>query len=169
MTLDWGDVPTWLASIGTVAAVWLALSQILADRRTVRAHIKRSQAELVAAWYAGDRGDASLLVVSNTSTQPVFNGHGGEGVPPDYRRVFLEVPPGTFEVAVSSHWHGMSATPGAEVAFTDRTGRANWIRRANGDLEEGGESAIEHYDIGRPFDYDIVNVISDERSLGSTG
>lgn len=168
MTLNWGDVPTWVASVGTVAAVSLALWQVRVDRVAATALLKRAQAELVAGWFAGDRGSASHLAVRNASAQPVYevivslvlNLGGGEGVPREYQRIFLELPPGTFDVPVPSHWHSMSARPGVEVAFTDRSGRVHWIRRANGALEETGEPAIEHYGIGRPFGYDVAEPIA---------
>jgi hypothetical protein len=184
--VDWGDVPTWLAAVGTIAAVTVALWQASSDRRSKLATLRedvaargdradaerRSQAELISGWYAGDRAqqlpggehEVSVLRLMNGSDQPIYevvvilvlNNRGGEGVNAMYRQVFLDVPPGTFALTVPSGWHGMSAAPGVEVSFTDRTGGAHWIRRANGVLEEIAESAIEHYEVGRPFGYEIA-------------
>lgn len=164
MALNWGDVPTWVAAIGTVSAVSLALWQNMVDRRTARTRAVRAQAELISAWYGGDRDDVTDLYLRNGSKQPIYevvvclviNLGGGEGVPDDFRHVYLELPPGLFRIEVPSHWHGMSARPGIEVSFTDRTGAKHWIRRAAGALVVSPEPAIEHYGISRPYSYEVT-------------
>ncbi len=158
-TLNWGDVPTWIASIGTLAAISIALWQILGDRRRAAEQQRRAQAELISAWYAGADHDHSRLVIRNASDQPIYeavvvlviNGRSGREAPPEYRRILLVVPPGTYRIQAPIGWRGMGATPGAEVAFTDRTGEAYWVRRAGGSLTEIDQTAIEHYAIDRPF------------------
>lgn len=163
--IDWGrlamgDLPTWLAAIGTVAAVSVALWQVRADQFRRRQQEHRAQAGLIAVWYSGDKeGMRSVLSLLNDSSQPVYeavatltrSGGPGERVPLDYRAVLPTLPPGRWKVEVSGDWHGMSAYATAEVAFTDHRGDTHWIRRSNGKLEEIQRSAIEHYDIGRPF------------------
>jgi hypothetical protein len=49
LAADWGDVPTWLGAVGTVAAAWIALV-IYAQSQRDR---KRSQARSVSGWVPG--------------------------------------------------------------------------------------------------------------------
>lgn len=157
--LDWGDVPTRIASIGTMAAIVVALWQIRGDRRQVATRERRAQAESISAWYDGDSQIGSDLVVRNSSEQPIYevvvtlviDGHTGRRALPDHQRTFLVVPPGNHRVRVGGRRRGMSAAPGAEVAFSDRTGAAHWVRRADGSLIELEGPPIEYYDISRPF------------------
>ncbi len=159
MAIDWGDVPTWGATIGTVSAVAVALWQIRAQRSEQRKRDHRAQAELLSVWYAGESDRGATLTVLNGSTQPVhaavatltINGRPGEGVPDDYRAVMPILPPGRWLVDVAGGWAGMSAYPTAELGFTDHRGDKHWIRRPNGALEQMARSAIEHYDIYLPF------------------
>lgn len=160
----WGDAPTWIAALGTVAAVSLALAEAGSERRRRIHHEARAQAEAVSAWFDYANSD---LVVSNESTQPVYEvvlsmvlvqgagPHRGEdlheGVS-DYRVVFSVVPPGRWRVAAPVGWGGMSAHPGAEVAFTDHRA-THWIRRTSGGLETIGRTPVDHFDIGRPLGF----------------
>ncbi|HET7420925.1 MAG TPA: hypothetical protein VFL27_11135, partial [Candidatus Dormibacteraeota bacterium] len=47
----WGDYPTWLAAIGTVAAVVAALGLAIRDSRRRDAEKRRAQAEKIGAWF----------------------------------------------------------------------------------------------------------------------
>src|SRR5439155_17379932 len=49
-TLQWGDVPTWLAAVGTIAAVVVALVFAGREGRHRREAAKRAQANQVTAW-----------------------------------------------------------------------------------------------------------------------
>lgn len=160
----WGDAPTWIAAIGTVAAVSLALWEAGSERRRRVRQERRAQAENVSAWFDYANND---LVVSNESTQPVYEavlsmvlmqGAGprrGEDLhegPGDHRRVFAVVPPGRWRAAGPIGWAGMSAHPGVEVAFTDHRA-THWVRRAGGGIETIASAPIDYFVIGRPLSF----------------
>lgn len=168
MAISWGDIPTWLAAIGTTSAVSVALLQSRVQSRTAQARSRRHQAEQVSGWYGGDLDGRSDLVFRNGSEHPIHEvvvslTLNGVPAPPtqvggdEFRRVFLVLPPGTFRLQVSSGWHGMHRRPGVEISFTDGTGEVHWIRRANGVLEESQVPAIERYNLARPYDYDVAH------------
>jgi hypothetical protein len=170
-----GNVPTWLAAVGTVGAVGLALRQI-ATERTLRKRAEdqalelqeRSQAQLLSAWFrpGGQSSgvDPDWLILLNHSNEPVYQvvasmvfvqgaaPHTGEelGHLPDHQRPISIVPPGRWRVPVPSGWGGMFRRPGAELAFSDRNG-LNWIRRASGSLEKTATNAYDHYKLSKPL------------------
>ena len=54
--VQWGDAPTWLAAIGTISAVVVALWVAFGEsRRRARAE-ERRQAELISAWVSFSGG-----------------------------------------------------------------------------------------------------------------
>ena len=69
--VQWGDAPTWLAAVGTIGAVAVAIKLALGDsRRRVRTE-QRRQAELITAWVASrasrdDRDGISVRVANAT-------------------------------------------------------------------------------------------------------
>ena len=69
--VNWGDVPTWAASVLTGGSLILGFSILLRDRR----RMDRSQIDQFAFWVEGDKSDrhtARILIhVKNTSTLPV--------------------------------------------------------------------------------------------------
>src|SRR5947209_2696633 len=83
--MQYGDVATWVASIGTVGALSTALYQIRVERearyqaeRETLEQALRSQAQLVSGWYGGhaegsdqDQSGRDWLVVLNGSPEPV--------------------------------------------------------------------------------------------------
>lgn len=60
MALNWGDVPSWVAAVGTVSAVSVALWQSGSVSRKERVAHRREQAQQVSGWYGGDMA-ASLI------------------------------------------------------------------------------------------------------------
>ena len=76
-----------------------------------------------------------------------------------FGRVFVAVGPGHWKTTVDGGWGANSARPGAEIGFTDARG-GHWIRRANGQLEGLKMSAIDHYGLDRPIDYQVA--VADE-------
>ncbi len=82
-----GNVPTWLAAIGTVGALWVALLQIRTERSrriardaTDLEEHHRSQARLVAAWVGPPEphlgGPGSVYGPSGRTPIYLFNGSG---------------------------------------------------------------------------------------------
>lgn len=89
MSLSMGDVPTWIASIGTVGALGAALAQIRSERNKRLAQeaqdrdvARRFQAHRVACW-PGSRdkngpmnpwwGTSTVIHLVNSSAEPVYN------------------------------------------------------------------------------------------------
>jgi hypothetical protein len=182
--VHWGDVATWVASVGTVAAVSTALWQVWSQRRKELRNAFHEQAESISAWYSGDYRiettsglvvDGVAINLSNGSLQLVYEvvvflvfvqgaaPRTGEEWAVEHlaekRRgahvVLASVPPGLSSVKV--RWTGDSVRQGrfgAEIGFTDRKG-THWIRRATGELIQIPSTAIEHYRLGRPVDYRV--------------
>jgi hypothetical protein len=88
VNLEWGDVPTWVAAVGTVAAFAVALYQITTERRyrhqaerLDREERHRAQARLISAMpgpVAREPGDPLLAGRSaidciNSSSEPAYN------------------------------------------------------------------------------------------------
>lgn len=69
--VNWGDVPTWVASVLTGGSLILGFAILLRDRR----RMDRSQIDQFAFWVEGDKSDrhtARILIhVKNASTLPV--------------------------------------------------------------------------------------------------
>ena len=181
--LAYGDLATWLGSIGVVGTLYLALVQIRAEQRHRRAdqhaaqqRERHQQAERISGWPGKESTDITPLILLNRSDEPVYEvvatlvfvqgggaRRGEDYGSSNYRRasVMSVLPPGRWRVDVGGGWHGMNRRPGVEVAFTDRAG-ITWIRRATGALEEVEMSPIDHYGLGRP--QSLVIPISDEAS-----
>lgn len=111
--LDFGDVPTWLATVGAFIAAYFALRAFQAeqdrDERQEQAD-NRAQAEKVAAWVAtvddtrhpGIPGWTAGFVIRNASELPVYDVDvtlfaGGDSWAVSIIRV---LPPGTEEYPV---------------------------------------------------------------------
>jgi len=180
-------VPSWLTGAGTLglAATTVYLTKreregrerAEADERQRSLDARRSQARLVAAWYAevGTPGRTeNLLVLSNRSDEPVYQvvaslvlvqGAGahtaealvrlGGSLVGDYVRLVAVLPPGLWAVTVAGGWGGMHRAPGAEIAFTDRGG-LHWVRRGLGSLDELTADAPTHYELPRPMSMTLV-------------
>lgn len=162
----WGDVPTWVAAVGTVAAVAFALRAQVRDRRAQVLRERRRQAEQVTAWHGIDPNTPSgeaAFVLSNASDSPVYQvvvtsvpSEGtGEGLPENTRRMYVNLPPGR-AVVHAEFDGGMHRRPAVEIAFTDATGNVHWVRRTTGELVEVEKSAPEHYDMTLPGSWRMV-------------
>ncbi len=55
--VQWGTVSTWVASVGTVAAVSLALWEARGDRKERLRRELRQQAERISAWFVEMHND----------------------------------------------------------------------------------------------------------------
>jgi hypothetical protein len=56
--VQWGTVSTWVASVGTVAAVSLALWEARGERKKRLRRELRQQAERISAWFVGMHKDS---------------------------------------------------------------------------------------------------------------
>jgi hypothetical protein len=163
--IDMGNFPAWLAAGGTVAAVSIALTQVHRDRKQRLRDERIAQSQLISGWIESASFSETTVRLSNRSNEPVYEAvifivliqGAGPRTGEDDRRAILpfatlgSIPPGDWEVDVAAFSRGMSAMPGVELGFTDRTAR-HWVRRSNGTLQEIPCAAPDHYDrIGRPL------------------
>lgn len=171
--LDFGDVPTWLAAVGTLGTLAAALWQIRIERRSREKLEEQKQAIQIATWI--NRGTSSQLTevtIRNASGSPIYDvvvtvviasGAGprtGEEVAelpgqkvsgaPSMRRASSMVPPGKFMMELPAAWGGMNRKPGIEIAFTDFQGK-HWVRRYNGQLESLRNNALQTMLYPLPF------------------
>lgn len=179
MPFDWGDVPAWVAAIGTVGTLIAALGQIRMDKMVRRLRETRQHAEQVSVWIGTKRHPDTEITIQNLSSAPIYNvvvtlviqfGAGpktGEEVAnlgskssSDMRCAFLVIPPGAYVTELPTTWAGMNRRPGAEIAFTDSRG-GHWVRRFNGKLEALAEDAISTMKISLPFGEGTLRHIND--------
>src|SRR2546423_1631809 len=109
-SVHWGDVPTWLAAIGTVGAVMVALGIALRDSRTRRREDRQRHASLVSASLdpkravmrkSGQGGTSMGLVVHNTSGQSIYQAVAAlVAVQGAYRRTAVGGPPDDFHATL---------------------------------------------------------------------
>jgi hypothetical protein len=69
-TVQWGSVATWVASVGTVTAVSLALWRTAWERKDRLRRELRQQAERISAWYVGMREDSDGEVLHREAGLP---------------------------------------------------------------------------------------------------
>jgi len=171
MKVQLGDLATWVAAFGTVAAVSVALWQVGVERKARRkqetadrVQQRRAQAELISAWVAKEEGGGKTawIAILNSSQEPVYEviasiapiqGAGdrtGKGTQPHFRGFLSVVPPGRYYVRVDGGYRGMSFQPGVAVAFTDKAG-VPWNRDALGLLGEISERPPEFLGLSRPL------------------
>jgi hypothetical protein len=165
--MDWnlGDVPTWLAGVGTVGTLVTALWQIgnererrIAQEQKDREESRREQARRIASWPGPTppTGSEASIDLVNGSDEPVYNvvvgfvfvqGAGAPRRLEDWKRIDAQpsaltpwttaaiLVPGRWRVRVPPADFAMGFRLSSEVGFTDRAG-ASWVRRGSGTLEE---------------------------------
>ncbi|OBK89451.1 hypothetical protein A5649_13445 [Mycolicibacter heraklionensis] len=164
---QWGDVPTWLAAIGTTAAVAVALRAASKEARTRKWLEHRQQADRVTAWVVNPRGpeatggaftappewvallNSSDAVVYDVVVTLRFKIRGADA--PVAGHVFVRfLPPGESLTRVrgplsdAGEEIAFDVVENASIAFTDTRG-THWRRNAAGSLTELSESAlVEH-------------------------
>src|SRR5665213_1956217 len=173
-----GDIATWVAGVGTVAAFFLAFGQLEAERRRKTKEEHEGQARSISAWVAregvgtaqGDDGPVTWIAISNSSNKPIHEvvativkfPHGGgrdslndgKNVPLEFRAFVSVVPPGISYARVSGGYRGMHFQPAVEVAFKDRSG-GYWIRGKNGGTFEIEKDPVIHYGFSHPMGWSL--------------
>lgn len=156
MSLDMGDVPTWIGAVTTLGALVAAGAVVkveLGREARAKAEAESAQADLVAAWIA--RRAEAWVVVRNSSTLPIYGVtilikntvRPLDPEQPDpkmrFSRFFEVLPPGEEPASGLVNDEGkpmrdpdpeLKASLGVEVWFTDAAGR-RWVRRSTGQLE----------------------------------
>ena len=76
--IEWGDLATWVAALGTVSAVAVALVQVYRERKvrrvretTDRYERHRAQARLISAW-TGPADLAPEALIGTSSRTPIY-------------------------------------------------------------------------------------------------
>jgi hypothetical protein len=172
-----GDLATWLAAIGTVAAFFLAFGQLESERRHRRQETTEAQARKISAWVAKEessktkgRPPVAWIAVLNDSNEPVYEviativrfphlpqrdgTQEGQGVPLDFRGFLSVVPPGKSYVSVSGGYRGMHFQPAVEVAFKDSNGKP-WLRTRSGGCFKLKQGPIEFYKFQPPMSWQL--------------
>lgn len=169
VAVAWGDVATWIAAIGTVGAVVVALRLARADSVARSRADRRRQAEAVTSWISdqytlvdGENRFVAPVTIYNGSGQLVYRvvislvkdarGQGETSPQPGHEwRVFLgELPPGRTEATIDHPGGGMHFRAAVELAFRDAAGRS-WVRKTDGRLEELRDDPARYYDLSEPL------------------
>ena len=86
--VQWGTVSTWVAGIGTVAAVSLALWEARGERKERLRRELRQQAERISAWFVGmhkdpdgEDPDGGTRMARTRVAKPGFPQSCGAGLP----------------------------------------------------------------------------------------
>ncbi len=159
--VQWGDIGTWVGSIGTVLAVLFAWYVGHKQGIEAKKRQQREQAERISSWVAAVKMPLPVKL-SNQSGDPVYDvivsvvlvqGAG----PQDGKHTFMQqqykvLPPGTFLVSFDNYPGGaMHTKPGTEIAFTDKAG-LHWLKDKNGKLHSlKSKSPSEYYGLGQPI------------------
>lgn len=159
MTLDWGDVPTWIAALAATGAFIIYYRLLRSDLQTQQEAREQDRLEVprrVNAWIEGEE-----LYVSNTGSEPVYDvvvyvGPAGTNFDsPEYLGRFLELvwgtaAPDTVRNEKVGRQYVATATlapfpsfPEVAIEFTDSSG-TYWRRGPRGPVRE-----IAHR---RPYD-----------------
>jgi hypothetical protein len=170
----WGDYPTWLAAIGTILAVVVALGLASRESRDRRRADERRQAELITAWLetVGDATTAGLVMpvvaIVNGSQQLAYrviaslvpvrgaisdNFREVIGRQPGEFRAFKgELPLGRTNIEIRHPGGGMHIRFAIEIAFCDAAGRS-WVRTAQGELKRIRGEPADYYGLREPIDW----------------
>jgi hypothetical protein len=174
----WGDVGTWVGSIGTVLAFAVTFWLLLLTRReqsSLRAEQRQAQARLASAWFESiedGRGgrDRVTVVLDNASDEPIYFpavavgerwvSWGKSEIP--YEEVPQDdipnvIPPRYQErYRVEIHLYREPSGDGerhppVEMQFVDASGRT-WFRDRSGELREisKGSDPRDHFFRVRP-------------------
>lgn len=163
MSLDMGDVPTWIGAVTTLGALVAAGAVVkveLGREARAKAEADSAQADLVAAWIA--RRAEAWVVVRNNSTLPIYDvtiliydvtilikkafrplDPEQPDPTPSFSQFYQVLPPGEELARGLANDEGkpmqnpapeLKASLVVEVRFTDAAGR-EWVRRSTGQLE----------------------------------
>lgn len=165
----WGDYPTWLAAIGTVGAVIVALFLAGADARRRAREQHARQAELVTAWLGpvpqateDDLTPLRAVTLLNGSQQLAYRVIASMvpvrgAVRPDFRtnagdfRAFVgELPPGRTDLTIPHPGSGMHIRWAVELAFMDAAGHS-WVRGPDGRLKKVRKEPAKYYGLNEPI------------------
>lgn len=175
MQVYWGDLPTWIASLGTVGALAAALWQIGNERRRriaqesqARQEDRRSQARHVAAWFAALESSSPTtpynISLINGSEEPVYCVFVCavyiQGAAPTTTEEWLKldalrhvvpvamlsiIPPGRWAVQLRQYLDPPMQGRLGAEVAFSDRSGVHWVRRAMGNLEELPRSPTEYF------------------------
>ena len=171
----WGDVATWIAAVGTVSAVVVALLQVARERK-LRLHRerrdwteqRRAHARLISAWIGSPSEDRTPVYIHNGSPEPIYEivvgivfvqgaaPHDLEGMLDLFtgsrRSGFLPattsaiIPPGTWRLWIRGRgWTGVMGGRAGADVAFVDRDGVSWVRRARGNLEELNCGPLAHF------------------------
>ena len=141
VAVAWGTVPDWLAAVGTVGALGVALvllAKELRARREASEDRVREHARYVAAWLDEPPSSSpALLLLHNGGQEPAYEcivkwTQGGYDEPQQLA-AFAVLPPGETLGAPVTTPAFMSLLPPLTIFFTDARG-IRWQRDPGGQL-----------------------------------
>lgn len=172
---------TWIAAIGSVSAVSVALWQLFRNRRDALARDRIMQASQVAAWLTPDDPPTSStsdltsrpsVTLSNSSQLPIFSvvayvvftnntPNSAEAMskhlrdsddgPNFHQAVVATLPPGRYGVDILIDT-GFQGAPWPGVELAFTDASGNhWIRRASGSIESISTDPINYFELVRPL------------------
>lgn len=164
--VNFGDVPTWIAAIGTTGAFVVALVllfQSLGQRKQDSADKRKEQAKLVSAWSTGVSKTEPYPTISytvrNASEEPVYaiSLRAAIGVRGTFvRHVGTLGPKQTADVHIYPPGFPRGENNNPDLAFTDTAG-IQWIRKANGQLTESNTNEFIEFFKEDPGAYDEIS------------
>ncbi len=160
--INWGDVPTWVSAIGSIATLLIALWLLyvdLKDRREAKGNLDSADARKVSAWYEPSKTGITIFV-QNMSEEPVYylvvnvgNADSNLNTFPDPSNRHMDIMFGTlgplqkqdYKITDERYFSGSHFPDIANIAveFTDCKG-VHWRRFETGELRK-----IPHR---KPFD-----------------
>jgi hypothetical protein len=183
--VHFGDLPTWVAAIGTVGALAAAFWQIRTERRARvwqdtqdRRNARRAQAVRISGWIASPEDvarqewqDTALprygAVLLNHSEEPVYEaiaslvsiqGAGPSSVKGDGHleyRAYLSVIPPGRHIADLGTCDGWPSGRAGVDLSFTDAAGMHWLRYATGGLVEIDEPSAEYYAVARPLGWQI--------------
>jgi hypothetical protein len=157
--VQWGDVATWVGSIGTAAAFFATLVLLFITRqeqKAAREDDRRAQARQVSAWCEGvlpadeDGRHSVTVMVQNASDEPIYGIKVAVGAEWSREKVaFAEVIDLNYVTPPKYHKDhtvrlklsplpggGYEHTPPIELVFNDASGGRFWRRDRYGGLTQ---------------------------------
>lgn len=156
MHVQLGDVPAWIGSIATSAALLLTYSLLRTTRReqaALRAEQRQSQARKVSAWCervepaAAAGPDKVTIRLQNASDEPVYSVRVAVGSHWAKRSAYVELDvgyvvaprydePHTVDIRLDRTFGNPDPSPPVELIFSDASGGNFWYRDRYGGLTE---------------------------------
>jgi hypothetical protein len=164
-TINFGDVPTWIAAIGTTGAFVVALVllfQSLKQSKKDSADRRKEQAKLMSAWSTGVSMTKPYPTISfklrNASEEPIYaiSLRAAVGVRGTFiRHVGTLGPQQTADLHIYPPAAPRGDNTNPDVAFTDTAG-VQWLRKANGQLTETNVDEFMSFFKEDPGAYDEI-------------